>query len=56
MGALTLSEGGLKVTVDLFGQYVAAGFHLAKSGAGTAITYATPSTSAHAELAASHSA
>jgi hypothetical protein len=53
MGVLTITDGGLKVTVDLFGQYVAAGFHLAKSGAGTAITYSEPP-AAHAEISVSH--
>jgi hypothetical protein len=50
-GVLTITDGTLKATVALFGQYVAAGFHLAKdSGTGTVITYTT--TPAHvAELA-----
>ena len=42
-GVLTITDGALKATVTLFGQYVAAGFHLAKDSAtGTAITYAQP--------------
>ena len=52
-GVLTIKDGALKVTVDLFGQYVAAGFHLAKSGAGTVVTY-TPPAGAHTTLAAVH--
>jgi autotransporter passenger strand-loop-strand repeat protein len=53
-GFLTVTDGRLKVTIDLFGQHVAAGFHFTKDGAGTAITYAAP-TSAHSpDLAASH--
>jgi hypothetical protein len=53
-GVLTLIDGKLNVTIDLFGQHVAAGFHFAQDGAGTAITYSAP-TSAHAgELAAGH--
>ena len=42
-GTLTITDGSLKATVTLFGQYVAAGFHLAKDSAGgTVITYSTP--------------
>jgi hypothetical protein len=42
-GTLTVTDGKLKATITLFGQYVAAGFHLATDGpAGTAITYAQP--------------
>lgn len=52
-GTLTITDGALKATVTLFGQYAAAGFHLAKAGAGTAITYSA-TTSAHAEITAGH--
>ena len=52
-GVLTFTEAGLKVTVDLFGQYVAAGFHFAKSGAGTVVTYSQP-TSGHAQISVNH--
>ena len=38
----------------LFGQYAAAGFHHAADGAGTAVTYAAPTTSAHVDLAGGH--
>jgi hypothetical protein len=42
-GTLTVTDGALKATVTLFGQYVAAGFHLARDAAGgTTITYAQP--------------
>jgi autotransporter passenger strand-loop-strand repeat protein len=53
-GTLTVTEGALKFTATLFGQYVAAGFHFAKDGAGTAITYAKPPGSTAAELALTH--
>ena len=47
-GVLTLTDGALKATVTLFGQYTATGFHIAGDGhGGTAITYATPALSAH---------
>jgi hypothetical protein len=48
-----IKDGALKASITLFGQYVAGGFHLAASGAGTAITYAAP-TSAHVEIAVGH--
>jgi hypothetical protein len=49
-GTLTIKDGALKASIILFGQYVAGGFYLTAAGAGTAITYATP-TSAHVEIA-----
>jgi autotransporter passenger strand-loop-strand repeat protein len=52
-GLLTITDGALKVTVSLFGQYVATGFHLARDGAGSAITY-TGAVHSSAELAAAH--
>jgi autotransporter passenger strand-loop-strand repeat protein len=53
-GTLTITDGTQKATITLFGQYVAAGFHLANDPAGgTAISYTAPPV-AHAELAASH--
>jgi hypothetical protein len=33
-GVLTITDGTLRASVTLFGQYVAAGFHFAKDGAG----------------------
>lgn len=42
-GTLTVKDGNLTGTVTLFGQYVAAGFHLTKDSAGgTTITYTSP--------------
>jgi len=52
-GLLTITDGALKATVTLFGQYMATGFHLSAHGAGTAITYSGAYHSG-AELAASH--
>jgi hypothetical protein len=44
-GALIVTDGKLKAIITLFGQYVAAGFHLASDqAAGTAITYSPPTT------------
>jgi hypothetical protein len=41
-GTLTITEGTQKTTITLFGQYVAAGFHMrADTGNGTAITYSS---------------
>jgi autotransporter passenger strand-loop-strand repeat protein len=53
-GTLTVTDGALKATVTLFGQYIATGFHLARDAAGgTAITYTAPA--AHfPELLAGH--
>jgi autotransporter passenger strand-loop-strand repeat protein len=52
-GVLTVSSGSMQAQITMFGQYVAAGFHLASDGStGTTITYSTPSTS-HTELAVS---
>jgi hypothetical protein len=54
-GTLAITDGALKATVTLFGQYTAAGFHLAPDdAAGTAITYGTSASSAHTEIAAPH--
>jgi len=48
-----VTDGALKATITLFGQYVAAGFHLTHNAAGgTTITYTAPA--AHLELAGSH--
>jgi autotransporter passenger strand-loop-strand repeat protein len=42
-GNLTIGAGALRATITLFGQYVAAGFHLATDGAtGTDVTYTKP--------------
>jgi hypothetical protein len=50
-GMLTITDGALKATITLFGNYVAAGFHLATDGAaGTAITY-PQSAATHVDLA-----
>ena len=53
-GVLTITDGSQTFKVTLFGQYVAAGFHLSSDGAagGTVVTYTTPA--GHAVLAASH--
>jgi len=52
-GVLTLTDGSQSLKITLFGQYVAAGFHLAAdSGGGTVVTYAAPA--AHVVLAAGH--
>jgi autotransporter passenger strand-loop-strand repeat protein len=52
-GVLTVTDGARNARVTLFGQYVAAGFHFSKAGAGTAITY-SGTTAAHVDLAAGH--
>jgi hypothetical protein len=51
---LTVTEGLQQANIVLFGQYSAAGFHLTKDRAGTALTYTPPANAAH-ELAAGHS-
>ena len=52
-GVLTLTDGAQSLKVTLFGQYVAAGFHLAADNfGGTVVTYAAPA--AHIDLAAGH--
>jgi autotransporter passenger strand-loop-strand repeat protein len=54
-GTLTITDGALKATVRLFGQYVAGGFKLSAAGAGgTAITY-TPTPAPHDAIAIVHS-
>jgi hypothetical protein len=51
---LTVSAGTAGVTINLLGQYVAAGFHeQSDGGGGTAISYGSAVTS-QAELAAAH--
>jgi hypothetical protein len=53
-GVLKITDGTQTARITLFGQYVAAGFHLANDGhGGTAVTYSATS-SAHADLAAGH--
>jgi hypothetical protein len=53
-GTLTVTDGAIKQTVTLFGQYVAAGFSLSKdSNGGTGVHYA-PISGAHVPLAAGH--
>ena len=52
-GVLTVTDGALNASITLFGQYVA-GFHFAKDGAGTAITYSAPTSTHSADLAPSH--
>ena len=55
-GTLTITDGAFKASVTLFGQYVAAGFHLATDHAGgTAITYPTLAADHHPGLAIGHS-
>jgi fibronectin-binding autotransporter adhesin len=52
-GVLTVTDGSQSLKITLFGQYVAAGFHLAADGfGGTVVTYAAPA--AHVVLAAGH--
>jgi hypothetical protein len=53
-GVLTITDGSQTLKVTLFGQYVAAGFHLASDGAagGTLVTYTAPA--AHIALATPH--
>jgi hypothetical protein len=52
-GTLALKNGGHRVALHLFGQYVAQGFHLAKDGhGGTLIAYRQPADSAAEHLAA----
>jgi autotransporter passenger strand-loop-strand repeat protein len=54
-GTLTITDGALKATVMLFGQYVAQGFKLSSDGAGgTAITY-TLTQAPHDAIAIVHS-
>jgi len=54
-GVLTITDGALKATVALFGQYQAAGFHHTADGAGTAITYSASSASIRPDIAGGHS-
>ena len=51
-GLLTITDGTLKATIRLFGQYVATGFKLSAAGTGTAISYT--STTAAGVLAGTH--
>jgi len=52
-GVLTITDGALKASVTLFGNYVATGFHSATDhAAGTAITYTA--VTSHVELAGGH--
>jgi autotransporter passenger strand-loop-strand repeat protein len=45
-GTLTVSDGAMKATITVFGQYVAAGFHIATDHvAGSVITYSPPTSS-----------
>jgi hypothetical protein len=44
-GTLSVTDGSRVANLTLFGQYVAAGFSLAKDGGGTAISYTPPATS-----------
>lgn len=55
-GTLTVTDGTLKAVVTLFGQYVAAGFHLASDGSvGTVVSYnPVAGTAALAGLAVRH--
>ncbi len=51
-GTLTITDGALKATITLFGQYLAGGFELASNqGVGTTLTYVS-STAAHADVLA----
>jgi hypothetical protein len=52
-GTLTVTEGSTTLSIKLFGQYMAAGFHAGQGVTGTAITYTTP-TQQIASLTAPH--
>jgi hypothetical protein len=53
-GVLAVTDGTLRASLVLFGNYVAAGFHLSRTaGEGTLITYEPPA-GAHLNLAAGH--
>ena len=54
-GLLTITDGASHAQITVFGQYVAAGFHLtADASGGTQLTYSTQA-APHAELALPHS-
>jgi autotransporter passenger strand-loop-strand repeat protein len=53
-GVLKITDGGETASITLFGQYVAAGFHFAKSGTGTVITYSAPASGHMTALAVAH--
>jgi hypothetical protein len=53
-GTLTITEGALKASIALFGQYVASGFKLATDHAGGVDVTYTPPKAAHADLAPHH--
>ena len=48
-----ITDGAMRATFIWFGQYTAAGFHLAADGGGTAVTYAM-SAHTHGDLTAGH--
>jgi autotransporter passenger strand-loop-strand repeat protein len=50
---VTVTNRLQQANIILFGQYSAAGFHLSRNGAGTALTYDPPADTVH-ELAAGH--
>jgi autotransporter passenger strand-loop-strand repeat protein len=50
-GTLTVTDGALKRTVTLFGQYAAAGFSLSKDAAGGTDIHYAPVSAAHVALA-----
>ncbi len=53
-GVLAITDGALQASLNLFGQYSAAGFQLGQDGGGgTVVTYVTPSPG-HLALAAGH--
>jgi len=53
-GAITIADGNLRASLVLFGNYVAAGFHLSHTaGGGTLVTYEPP-TAAHMDFAVGH--
>jgi hypothetical protein len=53
-GVLTITDGFEQASITLFGQYVAAGFHMGSDGhGGTAVTYGA-SSPFHIDLAAAY--
>jgi len=52
-GVLTVTDGTLRASLTLFGNYVAAGFHGARTADGTLVTYEPPA-ALHLDLAAGH--
>jgi autotransporter passenger strand-loop-strand repeat protein len=53
-GTLTVTAGGIKPVLNLFGQYVAAGFSLSTDGIGGTDVHYKPISGAHTPLAPHH--